>query len=202
MEDVGRVVECSLVCSVAVNERTLLILAAVGASVVAYAVYALMTRGAVAEQPAPASVASNVHEDVESPRAPAAKKRSATPAPPRPPLVRPPAKPQGGPPPALPKPEVSLEEAREDYDALMKELERELQRNKDTGKALANEHWVDYYTRTHEVMDPLRYYLSFGTEAEKKDVGALDEELRVIMADLQRDPSTLDAENERPTQNQ
>ena len=191
MEEDSRVVECSLVCSVPVNERTLLILAAIGASVVAYAVYALMTRGMV-EQPAPARVpvASKATEDPKPRPARRSKDRTSKPAP-RPPIGRIPAKPSGGPPPELPKPDVSLEEAREDYDALIKELERELQRNKDTGKALANEHWVEYYGRTHEVMDPLRHYLGFGTDAEKKEVGELDEALRTLMDDLQRDPGTL-----------
>lgn len=188
MEDHRRVVESSLVCSVAVNERTLLILAAIGASVVAYAVYALMTRGVV-EQPAPVPVASKATEEPKPRQARRSKEPASKPAP-RLPVGRLPAKPSGGPPPELPKPDVTLEEAREDYDALIKELERELQRNKDTGKALANEHWVEYYGRTHEVMDPLRHYLSFGSDAEKKEVGELDEALRTLMSDLQRDPGT------------
>ncbi len=193
MEDDTRVVESSLVCSVAVNERTLLILAAVGASVVAYAVYALMARGMV-EQPAPVPVASKATAKTRDEPKPRRAWRSEEPASkpaPRLPVGQTPVKPSGGPPPELPKPDVTLEEAREDYDALVKELERELQRNKDTGKALANEHWVEYYGRTHEVMDPLRHYLSFGTDAEKKEVGELDEALRTLMSDLQRDPGTL-----------
>ena len=93
-------------------------------------------------------------------------------------------------------PDVSLEEAREDYESLMKELERELQRNKDTGKPLANEHWVEYYRRGHEVMNPLRRYLSFGTDEDKKEVGELDEDLRNLMSKLQRDPATLEGADE------
>lgn len=190
MEDDRGVVESSLLCSVAVNERTLLILAAIGATVVAYAVHALMTRGVV-EQPAPVPVASQATDERKPHPSRRSHEPSSKPAP-RPPSARVPAKPSGGPPPQLPKPEVTLLEARENYDALVKELERELQRNKDTGKALANEHWVEYYARTHEVMDPLRHYLGFGTDAQKKEVGALDEALRTLMSDLQRDPATLE----------
>ncbi len=196
MEDRERVVEPPLVSSAAVNERTLLILAAVGASVVAYAVYALMTRGVVEEQPAPVRAAATGSEsDEEHPRRSAKRSRKrgprvnaevptgrSTPTP-------------GGPPPPLPKPKVSVDEAREDYDDFMRELERELQRNKDTGKALANEHWVEYYRRGHEIMDPLRMHLSSGTEEDKRAVGEMDEDLRNLMAKLQTDPADLD-ENE------
>lgn len=90
-------------------------------------------------------------------------------------------------------PDITLEEARADYDALVSELERELERNEETGKPLANEHWVEYYARSHEVMNPLRRYLSFGTAADKKEVGELDETLRNLLNDLQRDPETLEA---------
>lgn len=89
-------------------------------------------------------------------------------------------------------PEVSVEEARQDYDDFIGELERELQRSIDTGKVLANEHWVDYYRRGHEIMEPLRRYMSTGTDAERKEVGELDEALRTLMSKLQRDPSTLE----------
>lgn len=91
----------------------------------------------------------------------------------------------------MPMPKVSVEEARENYDDLMAELERELQRNKDTGKPLANEHWVEYYRRGHEVMDPLRRLLGFGDDAAKKEIAEKDEALRELMADLQADPATL-----------
>ena len=188
MEERTRVVEPALVCSVAVNERTLLIMAAVGASIVAYAVYALLSRGVVDQPPAPAQdpvAASDSQPEVSPasrpvrPKAPAAAGGA-------------PAKPSGGPPPPVPMPDVSLEEAREDYDDFMAELERELQRNKDTGKALANEHWVEYYRRGHEIMDPLRRYMSSGSEAERKEVGELDEALRTLMSKLQRDPADLE----------
>ena len=89
-------------------------------------------------------------------------------------------------------PDISLEEAREDYSDLLAELERELQRNKDTGKALANEHWVEYYRRGHEVMTPLRRYLSMDSEEGKSEVAGMDEALRDIMGKLQTDPADLE----------
>lgn|GEM_PF-1978454 len=182
----------ALVSSAAVNERTLLILAGLGASVVAYAVYALMTRGVVEERTAPVRVEAS---DSAQPRRPAA----AKPKRPRAPRAQPIAgrKPSpGGAPPPLPKPEVSVEEAREDYDDFMRELERELQRNKDTGKPLANEHWVEYYRRGHEIMDPLRIHLGTASEDEKREVGDMDEDLRNLMAKLQQDPATLEDDPE------
>ena len=184
MEDRARVVERALVCSAAVNERTLLIMAAVGAAIVAYAVYALLSRGMVERPPAPVSVSATP----EPPRAaPKAERTDVVPG------LRPQANPlrgdPGGTPPAVPMPEVSLEEAREDYDAFIEELERELKRNEETGKALANEHWVEYYRRGHEIMDPLRRFMSTGSDAERKEVGELDERLRTLMSDLQRDPA-------------
>jgi len=89
-------------------------------------------------------------------------------------------------------PDISLDEAREDYGDLLAELERELQRNKETGKALANKHWVEYYRRGHEIMTPLRRYLSVGGEEGKSEVAGMDEELRDIMGKLQTDPADLE----------
>jgi hypothetical protein len=194
MEDGGRVVEPWLVSSAAVNERTLLIMAALGASVVAYVVYALMSRGM--DEPQPVRVAAQDAPSSDRPaEAPEASTRRPT-VKPKLPTARPSAKPSGGPPPPLPMPKVSLEEAREDYDDFMAELERELERNKDTGKPLANEHWVDYYRRGHEIMNPLRRYLSTGADEEKREVGEKDEALRNLMSKLQRDPATLEPEAE------
>ena len=78
------------------------------------------------------------------------------------------------------------------YGLVMRELERELQRNKETGKPLANEHWVEYYRRGHEIMDPLRIHLGTASEDEKREVGDMDEDLRNLMAKLQQDPATLE----------
>lgn len=177
----------------AVNERTLLIVAALGASVVAYAVYGLMTRAVQSPQPVP--VAGHDTPEAE-PAKPKTRKPKSKAQPQRTgrvnaPVQTRPSKPTGGPPPAVPMPKVSVEEARENYDDLMAELERELQRNKDTGKPLANEHWVEYYRRGHEVMDPLRRLLGFGDDAAKKEIAEKDEALRELMADLQADPATL-----------
>lgn len=176
-----------------VNERTLLIVAALGASVVAYAVYGLLSRE-VGPQPQRVSASSSPRDEpeqvVDEPAVPAPSRapKGRLPAP------RPTAK--AGPAPALPLPDVSLEEAREDYDDLIAELERELQRNKDTGKPLATEHWVEYYQRGHEVMDPLRRLLGFSDDAGKQEVADKDEALRELMADLQADPATLKDEPE------
>ncbi|MGH1345461.1 MAG: hypothetical protein ACRBN8_28110 [Nannocystales bacterium] len=178
------------------NERRLLILAAVGASVVAYVVYALLSRNVAAPpeseptRPGAGAVEAAREEPKEKrrPRMPA--KKAVLPG--KPSVAPPP----GGPPPPLPMPDISLDEAREDYSDLLAELERELQRNKDTGKALANKHWVEYYRRGHEVMTPLRRYLSIGSEEGKTEVAGMDEELRDIMGKLQTDPADL--EEDRP----
>ena len=95
-------------------------------------------------------------------------------------------------------PDVSLEEAREDYEDLMTELGRELERNKETGKRLANKHWVEYYQRTHEVMNPLRRLLGTEDEDAKREVSEKDAALRTLMGKLQMDPTTLDDQEEAP----
>jgi hypothetical protein len=190
MAEGRRVVESAVCMLAAVNERRLLILAAVGATVVAYVVYALLSRS-VAAPPEPARAESGPAPESPDDAQPASPREL-----PRPRSVarspRPATKPSGGPPPALPLPDISLEEAREDYSDLLAELERELQRNKDTGKALPNEHWVEYYRRGHEVMTPLRRYLSSGSEEGKTEVATMDGALRDIMGKLQTDPADLE----------
>lgn len=176
----------------AVNERRLLILAAVGASVVAYVVYALLSRS-VEAPPEPSATravvgATDAPREASGPatRRKARAKKAVLPG------RRAAPSPAAGPAPALPMPDISLEEAREDYADLLAELERELARNKETGKALPNKHWVEYYRRGHEVMNPLRRYLSMGSEEGKTEVAAKDEALRDIMGKLQTDPAELE----------
>lgn len=179
----------------AVNERTLLIVAALGAFVVAFAVYHLMTRD-MGQLPEPVPVEAGATPSTrEGPRPQASDRGAGTPSKPRvnaPVRTRRKSSSPGGPPPAVPMPDVSLEEAREDYDDLMAELGRELERNKETGKRLANKHWVEYYQRTHEVMNPLRRLLGSEDEDAKREVSEKDEALRTLMSDLQRDPAELE----------
>lgn len=193
MEEGRRVVEPSVGMLAAVNERRLLILAAMGASVVAYVVYALLSRSVDApREPAPTrAVASAADAQPEEAGRASHRKMPAKKA------VLPGKRPapSGGPPPALPMPDISLEEAREDYADLLAELERELERNKETGKALPNKHWVEYYRRGHEVMTPLRRYLSIGSEEGKTEVSAMDGALRDIMGKLQTDPAELEEDS-------
>lgn len=198
MAEARRVVESSVGMLAAVNERRLLILAAVGASVVAYVVYALLSRSV--ETPPEPSVTRAVAGATDAPRegsGPATRrktraKKAALPG------RRPAASPSAGPAAALPMPDISLEEARGDYADLLAELERELERNKETGKALPNKHWVEYYRRGHEVMNPLRRYLSMGSEEGKTEVAGKDEALRDIMGKLQTDPADLEEEPDEP----
>ncbi len=193
-----RVVECAVGMLAAVNERRLLILAAVGASVVAYVVYALLSRGVGAPpEPTQARAEAGVAETPDREPAPKTRRKPSVKRPVLP-GKRPGPSRSGGPPPALPMPDISLEEAREDYVDLLAELERELERNKETGKALANKHWVEYYRRGHEVMTPLRRYLSIGSEEGKSEVAGMDEELRDIMGKLQTDPADLEEDPAEP----
>lgn len=205
MEERRCVVESGVGMLAAVNERRLLILAAVGASVVAYVVYALLSRSVEAppqskRRPAVSATADASPDEEATPRRrKAPSKRAALPG------KRRAAPLSGGPPPALPMPDISLDEAREDYRDLLTELERELERNKETGKAIANKHWVEYYRRGHEVMTPLRRYLSVGSEEGKTEVAGMDAELRDIMGKLQTDPAKLedaeaDADEDEPAE--
>ena len=192
MAEGRRVVESSVGMLAAVNERRLLVLAAVGASVVAYVVYALLSRS-VAVPPESTQARAGAGAAEAPGRLPETTSRRKTPS--KKVVVpgkRPTPSRSGGPPPALPMPDISLDEAREDYGDLLAELERELQRNKETGKALANKHWVEYYRRGHEIMTPLRRYLSVGGEEGKSEVAGMDEELRDIMGKLQTDPADLE----------
>lgn len=187
------VVESGVGMLAAVNERRLLILAAVGASVVAYVVYALLSRSVeVPPQSKRSPGGPTITESSPDDGSAAHRRRKASPKRPVVPSKPTAARPSGGPPPALPMPDISLDEAREDYRDLLAELERELERNKETGKAIANKHWVEYYRRGHEVMTPLRRYLSVGSEEGKTEVAGMDEELRDIMGKLQTDPAELD----------
>lgn len=189
MEEGRRVVESVVGMLGAVNERRLLILAAVGASVVAYVVYALLSRSVAAPpEGTPTRAVAGASREARG----AARNRKVPRKQAVAPRSRPAVKPSGGPPPPLPMPDISLDEAREDYGDLLAELERELQRNKDTGKPLGNEHWVEYYRRGHEVMTPLRRYLSVGSEEGKTEVAAMDGELRDVMGKLQTDPAELE----------
>ncbi len=174
----------------AVTERTLLILAALGAAVVAFAVYHLMTRE-MQQLAVPADVRGAQTTPAPADQAPSSRAGTPRTGPRGDAVVKTPPTP-AGPPPPLPMPEISLEEAREDYADLMAELRGELRRNEDTGKPLANEHWVDYYRRGHEVMNPLRRLLGFEDEDAKREVAEKDEALRTLLEELQKDPAGVE----------
>jgi len=103
--------------------------------------------------------------------------------------AEPPEKREPEPPPEIPKPKVTLEEAREQYDAYIAELDREIAKTEETGRPLANEAWVDYYKRGHEAMDPLRRLLDPKDPANQKEVSEKYEVVRNKLRDLEPRPN-------------
>ncbi|MEM6295324.1 MAG: hypothetical protein AAGA54_28890 [Myxococcota bacterium] len=183
------------------NERSVVIIALLGAGFVAYAVYGLLSRSMEPGSNGPAPVKVDRQAEAEDQPAPTPAVRRAAEGTQRPlpkPRVNPPVGKgaPAGPAPAVPMPDVSLEEARESYDDLVAEIEREIQRNKDTGKPLATEHWAEYYQRSHDVMNPLRRHLGFEDDAARDEVAEKDETLRDLLDALQADPKTLEAPDE------
>lgn len=184
-----------LLPSPALTERTLIIIAAIGAAFVAYAVYVLLERN----PPVPATV----DPPAKTRQAGDDRARAATRANPIPPIVLPKpvakSKPTpGAPPPPLPTPEVSLEQAREDYDDYIAELRREIKRSKDTGKKLPTEGWVEYYGHGNEVMEPLRVLLDQYDEDDRAETEAKEAKIRDLleylqMNDVENIPDDLDA---------
>lgn len=168
------------------TERGLVGIAAAGALIVAYVVYSLMAR----DMAAPPNGVATPRGDVAAEQTPRTARRPSTrdaPETGKPrinPVVRS-ANAAPAPPPTPPKPEVSLEEARDNYDALVAELDREAKRTEDTGRPLPSEAWVDYYTQMHAVMDPLRLHLSWENPDEKEELREKSEELRKKLDALQ-----------------
>ncbi len=90
-----------------------------------------------------------------------------------------------GTPTAPAQPEITVDQARENYDDLIAEMDREVQRTKDTGRPLPNEDWVEYYRRGHEAMDPLRRLLGYDNPEHKAELEDKAETLRNRLEKLQ-----------------
>jgi hypothetical protein len=170
-----------------VKGRTLAVFVVVGLAVVGWAVFALV--GGEDREPRATKTASSrtagSDADAEPKRRPAGEpapreaKRDAEPSKER----------TAKPPPEVPKPNITLEEAREQYDAYIAELDREIAKTEETGRPLANEAWVEYYKRGHEAMDPLRRLLDPKDPANQKEVSEKYEVVRNKLRELEPRPN-------------
>jgi hypothetical protein len=170
-----------------VKGRTLAVFVVVGLAVVGWAVFALVG-GEEREARAPKIVSSRDDgADADAPpkrgsaREPAAREAKKEGEPPQE------RKPQ--PAPEITKPNITLEEAREQYDAYIAELDREIAKTEETGRPLPNEAWVDYYKRGHEAMDPLRRLLDPKDPANQKEVSEKYEVVRNKLRELEPRPN-------------
>ena len=163
-------------------------LVVVGLAVVSWAVYALVVdsrpertskpaasaRGEARRPPADADGDADADAD-EKPASRPPETKTEQPAAPRRP-------------PEPPKPNMTVEEAREQFDAYIAELDREIAKSEETDRDLANEAWVEYYRRGHEAMDPLRRLLDAKNPEHAKEIGERYELVRKKLQELEPRP--------------
>lgn len=171
----------------------LVVMGVAALGLVGYAFYTLSGSGSPRSEPAPARV-------VPKPRAVApdpprdderAERPSPPPAAPRRPPARPAAvtkveeppavdEPTPGPPPR-PKPEISLEEAREQFATYMEEIER----LEAEGTTITSPEWVDYYRRGHEVLLPLQQHLDWTIPEQAEELRRANDDMRTTLGKLE-----------------
>ena len=154
--------------------RTLAALAVVAFLVVGYAVYQT-TRSRDAPARTPKKVAK---ADKEPERKPTKKRKPAGDKPDKP-------RPKGAPAPPPPKPNMTVEEAREQFDDYIAELDREALRGEEVGRQLSNEAWVDLYKQGHDAIRPLQQLLDHSDPVEGKELNEKMELMRRKLWNLQ-----------------
>ncbi len=174
--------------------RTLAVLVLVGLALVGWAVYALVggengseraSKPAAANRRADARRSSKSAVPVERRDAdeePAAERPAAAPERPAAPRL----------PPEPAKPNMTIEEAREKFDAFIAELDREIAKSEETDRDLSNEAWVEYYRRGHEAMDPLRRLLDPKDPEQAQEVADKYELVRKKLQELEPRPRAPD----------
>jgi hypothetical protein len=165
-----------------VKGRTLAVIVVVGLAVVGWAVYALVAGDD--RHPRASEPEASRHDD-DPPRSPAARRSEPAPAPrPGSPAER--AEPRR--PPEPPKPDLTVEDAREQFDAYIAELDREIAKTEETDRDLPNEAWVEYYRRGHEAMDPLRRLLDPDDPEQQQEIATKYETVREKLQKLEPRP--------------
>ena len=87
-------------------------------------------------------------------------------------------------PPPPPPPPMPKDEARQQFDDYINEL----QAVKDEGRALENEEWTDFYKRGNEALDPLSRSLDSSLPAEADEVNRAHERFRTLIMELEPKP--------------
>lgn len=173
------------------NGRVLAIVGVVGIGIAAYAVLSLggSRSGddpATARSPRRARTPSKAAaaERQQPPLAgPATGKSSRSVVGPR---INPPVGPaDGAPRVAAKKPELTLDEAREQFDDLMLELDREIKRGEEVGRPLSNEAWVEYYRRGSEAVTPIVRLIPADDANRQSEINERQTELRERLDALQ-----------------
>lgn len=167
--------------------RTLAVIVVVSLAVVSWAVYALVGGSEPEVRKDKRTPVAAKHDEAPRDGSSSAKKAAPEPASPsnegaedhEPARRRPPE-------PA--KPNMTIEEAREKYDDYIAELDREIAKSEETERDLANEAWVDYYRRGHEVMDPLRRLLDVKKPEHQREVSEKYELVRKKLQQLEPRP--------------
>ncbi len=176
---------------VEMNGRVLAIVGALGIGIAAYAVLSLGGSRQV----------GNRDDATRSRRTRTPSKADAGPRPKRPvagpsrteasnpgvgPRVNPPVGPSDGVPRVKPKqPELTLEQAREQFDDLMVELDREIKRGEEVGRPLSNEAWVEYYRRGSEAITPIVRLIPSEDGNRQSEINERQTELRERLDALQ-----------------
>ena len=173
----------------------LVVMGVAALGLVGYAFYTLSGSGSPRSEPAPARVVPKPRAVAPDP--PRDDERAERPLPASPPAAqrRPPAKPAAvtkveqppaadeptpGPPPR-PKPEISLEEAREQFATYMEEIER----LEAEGTTLTSPEWTDYYRRGHEVLLPLQQHLDWTIPEQAEELRRANDGMRTTLGKLE-----------------
>lgn len=160
----------------------LVVMAAAGLLVVGYAFYTLLTpperSGAGRSRSEAVREAGDAPEDDdEAPKAgPRASKRDAARKLPVDTAPREPA-----PPPPLPKPDVTLAEARKQFADYMAELDAIRARD----DVLTSPQWVELYKRGHDVLRPLQQHLDPQDPGQAQELRMANEDMRAKLNDIE-----------------
>lgn len=87
-------------------------------------------------------------------------------------------------PPPPPPPPMPKDEARQQFDDYINEL----QAVKDEGRVLDNTEWTDFYKRGNEALEPLSLSLDSSIPAEADEVGKAHERFRTLIMELEPKP--------------
>lgn len=171
------------------NGRVLVVVGGLGIGIAVYAVLSLggRTNDEESARPAPATAdpgRTNAARRTPRPIRSGSGDDDARPI--RAPRINPTVQPANAATRERPKPpELSLDEAREQFDDLMLELDREIRRGEEVGKPLSNEAWVEYYRRGSEAVTPIVQLLPSDDPNRQTEINERQTDLRERLDALQ-----------------